>query len=74
MFLWDAKTGEQLAKLNNNGGNTITSVVLSPDGTFLAASSKGMVAAWDVADPKAVKYSGDRQRLHLPVHGGRGDG
>jgi WD40 repeat protein len=55
VFLWDAKSGEQLAKLSENGGNTITGVALSPDGTRLAASSKGAIAHWDVTDPKAPK-------------------
>src|SRR5262245_4528351 len=39
VFLWDAKTGEQLAKMNEHNGNTITGAAISPDGTRLAASS-----------------------------------
>ncbi len=55
VFLWDAKTGEQLAKLNENNGNTITGVTLTPDNTRLAASSKGGVVIWDMTDTKAPK-------------------
>jgi WD40 repeat protein len=55
VFLWDAKSGEQLAKLNQNNGNTITGVALSADGARLAASSKGLVAQWDATDPKSPK-------------------
>jgi WD40 repeat protein len=55
VFLWDAKSGEQLARLNQNNGNTITGVALSADGARLAASGKGLVAQWDATDPKSPK-------------------
>jgi WD40 repeat protein len=55
VFLWDAKTGEQLARLSETGGNTITAVAISPDGTQLVASARGTVPNWNITDPKAPK-------------------
>lgn len=55
VFLWDARTGEQLARLNDHNGNTITGVALNADGTRLAAAGKGVVAVWEVTEGKAAK-------------------
>lgn len=50
--VWDVKTGEQLAKLDDCKGLTITGLGFSPDGNLLAASAKGRVGAWTLTDVK----------------------
>jgi len=50
IFLWDARTGVQIAALPSPHERSIIQIAYSPDGRFLAAGDAGgMVSLWDVA-------------------------
>jgi WD40 repeat protein len=50
--LWDTRTGEVVAKLDQVGGSRIVHTGFSADGQILSVAARKAVIAWNVADPK----------------------
>ena len=87
--IWDAKTGKQLAKLDEHKGESITSVAFSADGKLLCASAQSGFVVWDVTttDKSTVAFkelieaehgylgaiSGDGKHFYF-VQGGKSGG
>jgi WD40 repeat protein len=71
--LWDAKTGELIAKMNDHAGESITGLAFSPDGGLLAGSGKGAVVLWDLAlkdgagAPKGTPIGSDGEARYADV-------
>ena len=76
VFLWDAKSGNQLGKLDGGAGNTVTGLTLSQDNATLAVASKGYVGTWNVSETRAPKAAATlaNSSVRYPGVGTTGDG
>jgi WD40 repeat protein len=64
--IWDARTGQVIAKLDGQHEGSVNSAVFSPDGTrVLTASDDGTARLWDAADgrPLDVVFRGHTDRV-----------
>jgi WD40 repeat protein len=72
--LWDAANGKQIRSCNGHT-NTVTAVVLAPDGrSFLSASLDGTVRQWETATGKELRrfdHEGGVNDLALSADGKR---
>ncbi|MBA4066324.1 MAG: hypothetical protein C0501_21940 [Isosphaera sp.] len=68
--VWDAKTGKELAKLDEHKGEKITHVAFSANGKLLSAVAKTGFVVWDAAKPDkpAVAFK-ELKEKELGYHG-----
>ena len=74
--LWDAKTGEVIAKLDPMGGTKVVHVGFSADGKTLSAAARKAVITWGLADPTKPKemFTDNYSESVYKIGGVSGDG